>query len=95
MQVDVPAGKHRLVSLAVMEAYVRYNKVVAQNPALLNRILATFLGDHGMSHADAVRFLPAEIGGTYTSYPYKHILHRAHKCKMTVHLNLVLPGWVH
>ena len=51
----VPAASHRLVSLALMETFVRYNRVLAQNPQLLSRILGIFLGENGMGHADEVK----------------------------------------
>ena len=55
MQVAIPAASHRLVSLALMETFVRYNRVLAQNPQLLSRILGIFLGENGIGHADEVR----------------------------------------
>ena len=61
MQVDAPHGNHRLVSLALMETYVRYHRVLAQNPAILRRVLSFFLGNNGIGHADTVRCLPPPL----------------------------------
>lgn len=54
MQVDAPSANHRLVSLALMETYVRYNRVLAQHPQVLSRILGFFLGENGIGHKDTV-----------------------------------------
>ena len=58
MQVEVPHASHRLVSLGLLELYVRFNKVAAQNPHALHKILAFFLSTNGISHADTVTILP-------------------------------------
>lgn len=62
MQADVPSSSHRLVSLALMETYVRFNKVLAQHPQAMRRILAFFLSSNGIAHADQVSSLPMPQG---------------------------------
>ena len=54
MRIDLPWAKHRLVSLAIMETYVRYSKVLAQYPETLRSALSFLLGEHGISHPDEV-----------------------------------------
>lgn len=58
MQVDAPCAQHRLVALALMETHVRYNRVLAQNQAVLSRTLSFFLGSHGIAHPDLVLLSP-------------------------------------
>ena len=54
MQMKVPASDHRLVSLAIMETYVRYNRVLQHSQHCLPGVLQTFLGDKGIGHPDKV-----------------------------------------
>ena len=50
-QADVPAAKHRLVALALLETYVRYSRVAAAaGGALLAAVAQRFLDGHGMGH---------------------------------------------
>ena len=50
----MPFASHRLVSQALMETYVRYNKVLAQNPDAMHRSLGFFLSANGIAHPDKV-----------------------------------------
>ncbi|CAK0782799.1 hypothetical protein CVIRNUC_005994 [Coccomyxa viridis] len=52
MQMKVPASHHRLVSLAIMETFVRYNRVLQHSQHCLPSVLQTFLGDKGIGHPD-------------------------------------------
>ena len=54
MQMKVPASHHRLVSLAIMETFVRYNRVLQHSQHCLPSVLQTFLGDKGIGHPDKV-----------------------------------------
>lgn len=54
VQAEVPFASHRLVSQALMETYVRYNKVLAQNPDAMHRSLGFFLSSNGIAHPDKV-----------------------------------------
>ncbi|KAL4444906.1 hypothetical protein ABPG77_003956 [Micractinium sp. CCAP 211/92] len=51
MQAEVPAVKHRLVALALLETYVRYSRVLAAvGGAALAAVVPRFLDEHGMGH---------------------------------------------
>ena len=52
--MKVPASHHRLVSLAIMETFVRYNRVLQHSQHCLPSVLQTFLGDKGIGHPDKV-----------------------------------------
>eukprot|EP00884_Botryococcus_braunii_P015515 jgi/Botrbrau1/2647/Bobra.0203s0001.1 len=54
MQHEVPSSGHRLVALALMETYVRYARVLQQEPQYIPTVLAAFLGPRGMAHPDSV-----------------------------------------
>ena len=47
---DVPAASHRLVALALLECYVRYAKVAAQQAQHVAKVVGAFLGERGMGH---------------------------------------------
>ena len=57
VQVKVPCRQHKLVALALLETYVRYSRVFAQNSQALPPVLETFLGDTGIAHTDEVCIL--------------------------------------
>jgi exportin-T len=46
----LPAGQHRLVALAVLEACVRYCKLLQQNQGSIPGVLGLFLGTRGLGH---------------------------------------------
>lgn len=47
----MPAAKHRLVALALLETYVRYSRVLAAvGGAALAAVVPRFLDEHGMGH---------------------------------------------
>jgi exportin-T len=46
----LPAGQHRLVVLAVLEACVRYSRLLQQQPAALLGVVGLFLGPRGIGH---------------------------------------------
>lgn len=51
MATEVPAAKHRLVALALLETYVRYSRVLAAGGgAALAAVVARFLDQRGMGH---------------------------------------------
>ena len=52
--MKVPASHHRLVSLAIMETFVRYNRVLQHSQHCLPSVLQTFLGGKGIGHPDKV-----------------------------------------
>ena len=53
-QATLPCSRHRLVSLAVMETYVRYSRVLTHHQAAIPMALTTFLDDRGMGHPSEV-----------------------------------------
>ncbi|KAI7842372.1 hypothetical protein COHA_004011 [Chlorella ohadii] len=51
MATEVPAAKHRLVALALLETYVRYSRVAAAGgDSALPAVVARFLDSRGMGH---------------------------------------------
>ena len=56
MQIDIPCTSHRLVAISLMEAYMRYARVLQSEPgqACLPRVLGIFLGSCGIGHPDEV-----------------------------------------
>lgn len=50
MQAEVPHGSHRLVALARLETFVRFARVLQQDPAAIPRVLTVFLGPLGIGH---------------------------------------------
>lgn len=54
MQANLPAARHRLVALAVMETFVRYARVLQQHAHVVPSAIMTFLDERGMGH-------PAEV----------------------------------
>lgn len=59
MQAEVPHGPHRLVALTRLEAFVRFGRVLQQEPAAIPRVLSVFLGPLGIGHPARVRKLPS------------------------------------
>ena len=57
MQIDIPCTSHRLVAISLMEAYMRYARVLQSEPgqACLPRVLGVFLGSCGIGHPDEVK----------------------------------------
>jgi exportin-T len=51
MQAQLPHARHRLVALAVLEASVRYCRVIQARPSLAPPVLGALLDDRGMGHA--------------------------------------------
>mmetsp|Transcript_5354 Transcript_5354/g.11718 ORF Transcript_5354/g.11718 Transcript_5354/m.11718 type:complete len:1077 (-) Transcript_5354:655-3885(-) len=50
MQATLPAAQHRLVTLAVLETYVRYSRVMQQQQHVIPHVITTFLDGRGMAH---------------------------------------------
>ena len=75
MQMKVPAAHHRLVSLAIMETFVRYNRVLQHSQHCLPSVLQTFLGDNGIGHPDKVTDRPTPSSPVYP--PYRSALHHS------------------
>ena len=63
--MKVPAAHHRLVSLAIMETFVRYNRVLQHSQHCLPSVLQTFLGDKGIGHPDKVTDPPTLSSPVY------------------------------
>ncbi len=54
---SLPCATHRLVALAVLEAFVRYSRVLQQPHALpaLQGVVMAFLDDRGLGHPSEAR----------------------------------------
>lgn len=53
MQADIPCADQKLVALSLLEVFVRYARMLNSeqlSPALLHKVLSTFLGPHGIGH---------------------------------------------
>ena len=74
--MKVPASHHRLVSLAIMETFVRYNRVMQHSQHCLPSVLQTFLGDKGIGHPDKVILVPS----VFVYIGYRAALHHSQHC---------------
>jgi hypothetical protein len=54
MTTDFAVARHRLLALALMECYLRYCRTMQQHPEAMPRVVAFYLGDHGIGHPSPV-----------------------------------------
>lgn len=50
MQAPLPAARHRLVALAVLETYVRFFRIMQTHPQVAPSAIAAFLDERGIGH---------------------------------------------
>lgn len=67
MSSEVPHAQHRLVAGALLECFVRYVKVTAQNGELMPSVMRAFLGASGLAH-------PNEVLATRACYLFMRIV---------------------
>jgi len=77
-------ARQRLVAVAVLETYVRYGRVAAQEARLMPLVLHTFLDDRGMGH-------PAPAVSTRACYLFQRLV-RTLRSSVSLYLDTVLRG---